>query len=174
MASGFENYNRWMVALRYVYVLALVAWLGGMIVLGALVAPTTFEILQAAEPVIGRALAGDVFGAAIARFHYVEYGAGALLLVCLAAMRLLGPRPAAFGVRAAIITTMLAAALYSGLVVIGDMDGLQLEAGGVISSLAAGDPRRVRFDELHLLSTRLMMLNIAGALLLVYWEARES
>ena len=32
---------------------------------------------------------------------------------------------------------------------------------------------RVRFDELHLLSTRLMWLNMAGALVLLYWEARE-
>ena len=27
------------------------------------------------------------------------------------------------------------------------------------------------FDELHLLSTRLMLLNMAGALVLLYWEA---
>jgi hypothetical protein len=31
----------------------------------------------------------------------------------------------------------------------------------------------VRFDALHVLSTRLMMFNIAGALMLLYWEARE-
>jgi hypothetical protein len=43
----------------------------------------------------------------------------------------------------------------------------------VPSRLPAGDVRRLRFDALHLLSTRLMMLNIAGALVLLYWEARE-
>jgi len=31
----------------------------------------------------------------------------------------------------------------------------------------------VRFDELHQRSTQLMMVNIAGALMLLYWEARE-
>ena len=75
-----------MLALRYVYVFALVVWLGGMIVLGALVAPTTFQILQATEPTTGRELAGEVFGATIARFHYVAYAAGGLLLVSLTAM----------------------------------------------------------------------------------------
>ena len=35
-----------MLALRYVYVLALVVWLGGMVILGALVAPTLFQVLQ--------------------------------------------------------------------------------------------------------------------------------
>ena len=33
--------------------------------------------------------------------------------------------------------------------------------------------RRARFDYLHQLSTRLMMINMVGALLLLYWEARE-
>jgi hypothetical protein len=33
--------------------------------------------------------------------------------------------------------------------------------------------RRIRFDALHQLSTRLMMINVAGALVLLYWEARE-
>jgi uncharacterized membrane protein len=162
-----------MLALRYVYLLALVVWLGGMVILGALVAPATFDVLQATEPVAGRALAGDVFGAVIARFHYVAYAAGALLLVSLGAMRILGPRPAAFGVRAAIIAGMLGVALYSGLVVLRRIETLQQEAGGASSRLPPSDARRVRFDELHQLSTRLMLLNIAAALALLYWEARE-
>ena len=48
------------------------------------------------------------------------------------------------------------------------------EVGGLPSRLPAGDARRVRFDELHQLSTRLMMVNIVGALALLFWEARES
>ena len=82
-----------MLALRYVYVLALVVWLGGMLILGALVAPTTFEILQANGGSQGRELAGVLFGATLARFHYVAYAAGALLLLTLGAMRVLGPPP---------------------------------------------------------------------------------
>ncbi len=162
-----------MLALRYVYVLTLGVWLGGMITLGALVAPTTFQVLQVSEPVAGRALAGEVFGSILARFHYVAYAAGALLLVTLFAMRLLGPRPRASGVRAAIVAAMLAVALYSGVIVLRQIDVVQQESGGLASRLPASDARRVRFDELHQLSTRLMLLNIAGALVLLYWEARE-
>jgi uncharacterized membrane protein len=36
-------------ALRYIYVLALVVWLGGIVVLGAIAAPTTFQVLQATD-----------------------------------------------------------------------------------------------------------------------------
>jgi hypothetical protein len=160
-------------ALRYVYVLALAVWLGGMAVLGAVVAPATFQILQSAEPTAGRLLAGEVFGGILGRFHFVAYGCGALLLVTLAAMALLGPRPRGLAVRSAIIAAMLAVALYSGYAVLAEIDAIQQEVGGLPSALAADDPRRVRFDELHQLSTRLMMLNIVGALALVFWEARE-
>lgn len=162
-----------MLALRYVYVLALVVWLGGMLVLGAIVAPAAFGVLQAADPVAGRALAGEAFGVMIARFHYVAYGAGLLLLVTLVAMAVLGPRPPAFAVRSTLIAVMLGVALYSGFIVLGNIDTIQREAGTLPSRLPASDSRRIRFDQLHQLSTRLMMLNMAGALVLLYWEARE-
>jgi len=163
-----------MLALRYVYVLALVVWLGGMVLLGALVAPTTFEVLQASEPVAGRALAGDLFGAILSRFHYVAYAAGAILLVTLAVMAILGPRPASYAIRSAIIVMMLGVAVYSGFVVLRRVEAIQLEVGRLPSQLPAGDARRTEFDALHLLSTRLMLFDMLGALVLLYWEARET
>lgn len=171
--SEGDDYNHPMLALRYLYVLALVVWLGGMLVLGAIAAPTTFEVLQASAGVQGRELAGAVFGSMLARFHYVAYGAGAVLLLTLGVMRVLGPRPAHSGLRAAIVAVMLGVALYSGFVVLKQIDAVQVDAGRLPSRLPADDARRVRFDALHVLSTRLMMFNIAGALVLLYWEARE-
>ena len=162
-----------MVAVRYVYVLALAVWLGGMAVLGAIVAPATFQVLQASAPDNGRALAGELFGVVLTRFHYVAYAAGTTLLLALIAMRVLGPRPKAFAVRALLVFAMLLAAVYSGVYILGAIDAIQLEAGGLTSLLPAGDARRVRFDQLHQLSTRLMTANILGTLILLYWEARE-
>jgi len=161
------------IALRYVYVLALVTWLGGMLVLGAIVAPATFQVLQASAPQIGRALAGELFGQILARFHYIAYAAGGMLLASLVLMAILGPRPRAFGGRLALVFAMLLVSFYSGFVVLEAIDAIQLEVGQLPSLLPASDPRRIRFDELHQLSTRLMMANIAGALGLLYWEARD-
>ena len=166
-------YNDWMLALRYAYVLALVVWLGGMVVLGAIVAPATFEVLQGSAATSGRALAPQTFGRILARFQYVAYGSGAVLIISLLAMALLGPRPRAFAVRLSLATAMLLVALYSGFVVLKTIDAVQLEAGGLPSLLPAGDARRLRFDQLHTLSTRLMMANVIGALVLLYWEARD-
>lgn len=148
-----------MLALRYVYVLALALWLGGMVVLGAVVAPL---------------LGGAVFGAILSRFHYLAYAAGTLALLSLAAMALLGPRPRGFAVRSAIVALMLLIAIYSGFVVLREVDAIQQIVGGLPSSLPAEDVRRLRLDELHQRSTQLMMVNIIGALVLLYWEAKET
>lgn len=164
-----------MFGLRYAYVLALVVWLGGMVILGAIVAPTVFQVLQARDPETGRILAGAVFGVALSRFHYVAYACGVIILLSLVLMAVLGPRPASFAVRVALVVVMLGVAAYSGVVVLGSVNRLQREIGVDVSpsSLPPTDARRIRFDELHLLSTRLMMVNVIGALVLLYWEARE-
>jgi len=162
-----------MLALRYVYILALVVWLGGMVVLGAIVAPVTFQVLQAQDPLAGRAAAGEVFGAAIARFHYVAYGAGGAMLLSMAAMALLGPRPRHFALRTVILASMLAVSVYSGVVVLERIAQVQGAAGVLPSRLPATDDRRVEFDRLHQTSERLMMVNLVAALVLLLWEARD-
>lgn len=75
---------RGMVALRYLYVLALVAWLGGT---------------------LDRMLDTRRIGASVL---------GALMLAALVGMRLLGPKPVHFNIRIAIVFIMLAAAVYVG------------------------------------------------------------
>ena len=76
-----------MLVLRYVYVLALAVWLGGMVVLGAIVAPSDVSGAASVCTGRGRALAGAVFGTVLQRFHYVAYASGAVLLVTLARWR---------------------------------------------------------------------------------------
>jgi MFS superfamily sulfate permease-like transporter len=144
------------VILRYAYLLAMAVWLGGMVSVGAVVAPSLFQTLQAVAPVEGRA-----------------YGCGTVAAASLVAMALLGPRPRHFGVRLAIVMAMLAIALYSGLRVLTEIDSIQAIVGTLPSRLPAADPRRVRFDALHQLATRLMMVNIVGALGLLWWDATD-
>jgi uncharacterized membrane protein len=159
--------------LRYIYVLALVVWLGGMVAIGAVVAPTIFQTLQVVSPQEGRAFAGEAFKAILIRFHYVAYACGTLLLLSLVGMGLLGPRPKGYAIRAALVALMLAIALYSGLVVLAEIDGIQAAVGTLPSRLSVEDPRRLRFDQLHVLATRLMQANIVAALALLWWEARD-
>jgi hypothetical protein len=163
-----------MFALRFLYMLALVVWLGGMVVLGAVVAPSTFQVLQALQPDTGRALAGEVFGTSLARFTYISYAAGGLMIITLGIMALLGPRPRPFLIRGVVIAVMLGIAAYSGVIIASEIEAVQLEAGGLPSRLPATNPLRVRFDQLHAMSERLMMVNVIGALALLFWEAKKE
>jgi hypothetical protein len=159
--------------LRYLYLVALVVWLGGMIALGAVVAPTIFQTLQQLSPQDGRAFAGESFKAMLVRFHYLSYACGAVLLLSLIGMGLLGPRPKGYAIRAGLVVVMMAVALYSGLFVLAEIDGIQQVVGTLPSRLPAHDPRRMRFDALHVLATRLMQANIVLSMVLLWWEAKD-
>jgi hypothetical protein len=82
-----------MLAIRYVTLAALVVWLGGLVTLGLLIAPSA-ENLQ--------------------RFQTVGYVCGATILVCLIVLKFVGPPPHDFFPRIGLVLMMLAVALWSG------------------------------------------------------------
>ena len=75
--------------------LALSIWFGGIIMIGAILAPVSDISLR--------------------RFYITSYIAGALVLASLFAMALLGPRPSGFFARFAVALGMFAVTLYLGL-----------------------------------------------------------
>jgi hypothetical protein len=160
------------IALRYVYALALAVWLGGAAMLAGVAAPSIFSVLQTREGLAGRVAAGAVFGEVLRRYHVAAYAAGGVMLAALGGMALVGPRPRPYGARLALIALMLAVALVSGLVVSRRLERLQQQIGGPVAALEPGDARRVEFGRLHALSTLLVALDVAGGLVLLYWEAK--
>lgn len=167
-----------MSVVRFLHAFALAVWLGGMAVLGAVVAPATFQVLQARSGVSGRVLAAAVFGTILDRFQLVAYVCAAVVLVTLAAMAFGARqmRAEGYAVRGALAAAMLAVALYMGVSLYPEVNRIQAAIGADVSpsTLDAGDPRRVRFDALHARSTRLMQLNLAGTLILLAWHARSG
>ena len=159
--------------LRYLYILALVIWLGGIVVAGAIVAPSIFGVLQEWNPVEGRVLAGRVFGEVLRRLHWVAYAMGAVMFVSLTLHRLLGARPEKYGIRASILVLMLLVTAYSGFIVTPQIVTLQGEINGPIAALVDGDARKVQFDSLHWLANILLATSVVGGFVLLWWEARE-
>ena len=159
--------------LRYVAVLALVIWVGGLVALAAIAAPVSFDVTAARHLPDARLVAGALFGEMLRRFTLVAYVAGVVLLLTLLARRVLGPRPHRFAWRAGLAAAMLAATAYAGIVVAGRIAQLQQEMGVAPSSLAEGDPRRVEFGQLHGLSTALQAIPLLGGLALLFWEIKE-
>jgi hypothetical protein len=162
-----------MIALRYVYVLALVVWVGGLVAAGAFVAPTLFGVLEADAGPQGRMLAGAAFGEILRRVLIAGDVAGIVMLVCLTVLRLLGPRPVSYGIRAAIVGAMLFANAYTAHIVLPEADGLRREINAPLAAVAAGDARKARFDALHVLSTRLVTAVAVAGIVIAAWEARE-
>ena len=83
-----------MVALRYLYVLALSLWFGGTILVGLVASPVSDPVLQ--------------------RFFLLSYVSGTTLLVSLLAMGLLGPRPSGYAARFGVAAVMFGATLQAG------------------------------------------------------------
>ena len=161
-----------MLALRYVALMALVVWVGGLLALGAIAAPSIFDVIGGTQAAGGRLLAGAVFGEILRRFALVSYAAGAVLLGTLIVRAILGPRPRRFAWRAGVALLMLAASAYAGVFVAGRIHRLQQEMGVAPSSLPETDARRVEFGRLHGLSTALQLVPLLGGLTLIYWELK--
>ncbi len=162
-----------MIVLRYAYVLALIVWVGGLIAAGAFVAPALFGVLQAEAGPGGRVLAGAAFGEILRRVLVAGEVAGVVLLVTMTLLRLLGPKPLSYGLRALLIGAMLAVNAYTAHVVLPDTEGLRRAMAAPVADVATDDPRRVRFDQLHGLSTTLVTTIAVAGIVLAAWEARE-
>jgi hypothetical protein len=162
-----------MVLLRYLYVVALVLWVGGLVSAGALVAPSVFGVLQAWNPSEGRVLAGQVFGEVLLRLTWLSYVMAGIMFVTLTLHRLLGARPLKYGIRVGILAVMLAMMMTLGFYVIPAVNGIQAQVAGPVSALAATDPLRIEFDRLHGLSNILFSIAAIGGLALCWWESRE-
>jgi Domain of unknown function (DUF4149) len=173
--SDPRNYNgaMFVFVVRQIGLVALAVWLGGMSVLGLLAAPTTFRVLETADPHNGRVLAGALFGEILRGFHLLAYACGLILLISLLIIKFVGPPPRAFKVRIGIVTLMLAIALYSGVPLTRTLASLQSSVAVPINTLPETDPRRHRFDRLHATSTALWTVNIALGLISLAWYARE-
>lgn len=163
-----------MLALRYAALLATALWVGGLITLGAIAAPSIFDTIAARGVGDGRVLAGAVFGEALRRFHLLSYACAAVIIVTLVVRAALGPRPVHFAIRLGITVVMLAVALYSGVALSSRIERVRNEAGGAPSALPDGDPRRVQFGRLHALSTVLQIVPVAGGLMLLFWELTDE
>ncbi len=162
-----------MIVLRYAYVLALIVWVGGLIAAGAFVAPTLFGVLEAEAGPQGRVLAGAAFGEILRRVLVAGEVAGAVMFVTMTILRLLGPKPLSYGMRALLISAMLAVNAYSAHVVLPEAEGLRRAMAAPIAEAPTDDPRRLRFDYLHRLSTTLVTTIAVAGIALAAWESRE-
>jgi uncharacterized membrane protein len=135
--------------LRYLMLLSLIVWIGGLIFFAFVLAPTAFSVLPS------RHLAGTVVGRSLGALHWMGIVSG---IIFLASSILYSPltkgSPHFFAARNVLICLMLALTLISQFGIIPRMDTLRASIGGEIDSVPADNPARMQFDALHVWSTR--------------------
>ena len=116
-----------MTFLRYLALIALALWIGGLVALGLVAAPQLFDVLEARQAAGGRELAGELFGSIFDRFQHVAWGLGGVLLASLGTRAALGPRPRRFAVRMWTVSAMLAASVVTSFVITPRIDTIRRE-----------------------------------------------
>jgi len=151
--------------LRFLMLLSLVVWIGGLVFFAFVLAPTAFQVLPNTH------LAGNVVGRALAKLHWLAIFSGIVFLISsLLYNRVTQGSPHLFAGRHVLIVVMLALTLFSQYWIIPHMDTLR----ATVSDFAAvplNDPARVQFDTLHAWSTRVEGAVLVLGLVAVYLTA---
>jgi uncharacterized membrane protein len=156
--------------LRFLMLLSLVVWIGGLIFFVAVLAPTAFNI-PAVLP--NTHLAGNVVRIALSKLHWVAIASGIIFLISsLLYSRFTDGTAHVFAARHVLLCLMLALTLISQFGIMPRMDTLRVSLGDV-NSAPVDNPERVQFDALHEWSTRVEGAVLLLGLVVVYLVARS-
>jgi uncharacterized membrane protein len=148
--------------LRYVLLLALVLWIGGIVFFSFIASPSIFKILP-------REQAGLVVGDIFPKYHLLGYISCVVAVACLLGLRQLGT------VQAAGTAMILLLVMGSIQVTIGTVIGPKvIEARDAVKSGTPGpekDRLEKKFRGLHGVSMILNLVLLILGLILLYWLA---
>ena len=152
--------------LRFLMLLSLICWIGGLIFFAFVLAPTAFSVLPTTH------LAGNVVGRALGKLHWIAIFSGVVYLISsLLYSRFTDGTAHVFALRHLLLCLMLALILISQFGIIPRMDALRASLGEV-RSVPVDNPERVQFDALHVWSTRVEGAVLMLGLVVVYLTAQ--
>jgi len=153
--------------LRFLMLLSLVVWIGGLIFFAFVLAPTAFSVLPTTH------LAGNVVGRTLGKLHWISIFSGIVYLgASLLYNRFTDGTAHIFAVRHVLLCLMLALTLISQFGIIPRMDVLRASLGDV-GSAPIDNPQRIQFDALHVWSTRVEGAVLLLGLVVVYLTANS-
>jgi hypothetical protein len=156
--------------LRFLMLLSLVVWIGGLIFFVSVLAPTAFNI-PAVLP--NTHLAGNVVRIALSKLHWIAIGSGIVYLISsLLYSRITDGTAHVFAARHVLLCLMLALTLVSQFGIMPRMDTLRASLGEV-SSVPLDNPDRIQFEALHVWSTRVEGAVLLLGLVVVYLTAQQ-
>jgi len=156
--------------LRFLMLLSLVVWIGGLIFFAFVLAPTAFNI-PAVLP--NTHLAGNVVRIALSKLHWIAIVSGIVFLISsLLYSRLTDGTAHVFAARHVLLCAMLALTLVSQFGIMPRMDTLRASLGEV-SAAPIDNPERIQFDALHVWSTRVESAVLLLGLVVAYLTAQQ-
>jgi uncharacterized membrane protein len=151
--------------LRFLMLLSLVVWIGGIIFF-AIMAPTAFHVLPT------RLLAGTLVGNLLTKLHWIAIVCGVVyLLSSLVYSRLTEGEANVFAARHVLIGGMLVLTLVSQFWITPRMLALRAQVASFDTASTLNDSARVQFDALHVWSTRVEITVLLLGLIVVYMTA---
>jgi uncharacterized membrane protein len=140
--------------LRFLMLLSLVVWLGGIIFLAFVEAPTAFS--PGLLPT--RHMAGSIIGRSLDLLHYMAIVSGIVFLVAsMVLCRLTTGNARPLAARHLLIALMLLLTMISQFAISPKMHALRAGVSvndGVIDNLPPDSPQRREFDRLHMWSEK--------------------
>lgn len=153
--------------LRFLMLLSLIIWLGGLIFFAFVLAPTVFSVLPS------RHWAGSVVSPSLAKLNWMGLVSGiTFLMSSMVYSRLASGAAHPWSARHLLIMAMLLLTLTTQFFIMPRMNTLRVSRGA-IDELSETDPARVKFNALHLWSTRLEMGVMIAAVVVVYLTAGQ-
>jgi hypothetical protein len=141
----------------FIYLLALVCWLGGMVFFSIFAAPVIFRVLAPAD-------AGRVVSGIFPRYYLLGYIAGAIALILALYFCVLGNGRGWWVLSAIALVLALGLTVYAGTVLRPRIDAIHIVAEEPQPDVG----RKAEFDRLHRLSVSLnggvMVLNLLALL----------
>jgi len=152
---------------RYLMLLSLVVWIGGLIFFAFVLAPTVFAVLPT------RQLAGNVVSRSLGILHWMAISCGVVFAITsMIDSRVVDGVVAPFALRNLVIYLMLILTLVGMFGIASRMLVLR-EQMNPIDAVPHDDARRVEFNRLHVWSTRIESSVLVLGLALLYLTARR-
>jgi uncharacterized membrane protein len=155
--------------LRFLMLLSLVVWLGGLIFLAFVEAPTVFSLGLLPT----RQMAGSIIGRSLDILHYMAIISGIVFLIASTLYnRMAGGTPQPLAARHVLIVLMLLLTVISQFAITPKMHAIRAEAG-VIDNLPPDNPQRREFDRLHAWSEKFEEAVLLLGLVALYTTAQK-
>jgi hypothetical protein len=155
-----------MSVLRFLMLLSLIVWVGGIVFLSFVEAPTAFSVAPT------RHMAGTLVGHSLTILHWMGLFAGVIFLgssMLLSSLTSDSAQPLA--ARHILVCAMLLLTVVSQFGITPKMTTLRAQFGD-IDSVPPDNPARMQFDALHRWSVRLEVVVLLMGLAVTYLAAR--